>query len=154
GVAMLVPWKIAHVPTRGGTEESTFTPGAVTFGLSWSEYGAGPPDEKLAIRSGGKPRPLVEAATVIAFGAFPGEPTEPFPKSSKSLPAAITGTTPASAAPSIAWTTMSRDGSTSGSPSERLITSMPSFTACSIAAAISGALPSRPNPGVGIVSAL
>src|SRR6266516_702404 len=151
---MLVPLKIAHVPTRGGTEESTFTPGAVTFGLSWSEYGVGPPDEKLAIRSGGKPRPLVEAATVIAFGAFPGEPTEPLPKSSKSLPAAIAGTTPASAAPSIAFTTMSRAGSTSGSPSDRLITSIPSATADSIPFVISGEFPSRPTPGVGIVSTL
>ncbi len=70
------------------------------------------------------------------------------------MPAAITGTTPAFAAPSSAATTMSREGSTSGSPSERLITSIPSATAASIAAAISAALPSRPKLGVGIVSAL
>ena len=37
------------------------------------------------------------AATVIASGAVPGEPTVPEPKSSRSLPAAITGTTPAAA---------------------------------------------------------
>jgi hypothetical protein len=43
---------------------------------------------------------------------------------------------------------------TSGSPIERLRTSMPSRTAASIAAAISGALPSSPKSGVGIVSAL
>ena len=36
------------------------------------------------------------AATAIASGATPGEPAVPKPKSSRSLPAAITGTTPAS----------------------------------------------------------
>jgi hypothetical protein len=46
---------------------------------------------------------------------------------------------------------MSRDGVISGSPYERLITFIPSFTACSIAAAISGELPSRPKPAVGMV---
>ena len=35
---------------------------------------------------------------MIALAALPGEPTEPSPKSSKSFPAAMTGTTPASAA--------------------------------------------------------
>jgi hypothetical protein len=45
---------------------------------------------------------------------------------------------------SSAVTTTSRDGSTSGSPSERLITFIPSATAWSMAAAISGAFPSRP----------
>jgi hypothetical protein len=50
---------------------------------------------------------------------------------------------------------MSREGSISGSPIERLITSMPSATAASIAATISGELPSRPtSASVGIVSAL
>ena len=49
---------------------------------------------------------------------------------------------------------MSREGETSGSPSERLITFIPSATAASIAAVIWAELPSRPNPGVGIVSAL
>ena len=37
------------------------------------------------------------AATVIASGALPGEPTVPRPNSSRSLPAEITGTTPAAA---------------------------------------------------------
>ena len=104
--------------------------------------------------SGAWPRPVVDAAAVMASGALPGEPTEPLPSASPSFPAAMHGTTPASAAPSIAFTTMSRDCSISGSPSERLITSMPSATACSIAFAISGALPSSPKLGVGIVSAL
>ena len=91
---------------------------------------------------------------VIVARAFAGDPTPPRPASPNELPAAITGTTPASAAASIALTTMSRDGSTSGSPSERLITSMPSFTACSMPAAISGELPSSPKSEVGIVSTL
>src|SRR5207302_1095158 len=43
----------------------------------------------------------------------------------------MTETTPASAALSTACTTMSREGSISGSPRERLITSMPSLTASS-----------------------
>ena len=89
---------------------------------------------------------------MIAFGADPGESIEPNPSASKSLPAAITGTTPWSAAPSIAWTTMSRAGVISGSPSERLITFIPSSTAASIPATISAELPSSPNCPVGIVS--
>ncbi len=109
----------------------------------------GPPDEKLAM-----PSAFVDAATVIALGVFAGEPTDPKPKSPKSFPAATTGITPAAAAPSSARTTRSRDGSTSGSPSERLITFIPSLTAASIAAAISAEFPSRPKLGVGIVSAL
>ena len=95
------------------------------------------------------------APTVIASGVAPGEPTEPRPNSSKSLPADTTGTTPARAAAPSAFTTMSRDGSISGSPSDMLITSIPSATAASIAATSSGELPSRPtSASVGIVSAL
>src|SRR3954451_9252511 len=149
GAAMLVPLYDDQVPWLDGTEERISAPGAVTSGFSCCEIGVGPLDEKPAMT------PLfVEAATVIACGVLPGEPTDPRPKSSKSLPAATTGTTPAAAAPWSARTTRSRDGSISGSPSERLITFMPSATAASIAAAISGELPSRPNPGVGTVSAL
>ena len=88
----------------------------------------------------------------MAIGAEPGESIEPAPSTSKSLPAAITGTTPALAAASIACTTMSRDGVISGSPRERLMTFMPSRTACSMPATISGELPSRPKSLVGIVS--
>ena len=130
------------------------TPGAVTSGFICSDVGVGPLDEKPAITSAGPLSPSVDAATVIAFGALPGEPIEPLPASPNSLPAAITGTTPASAALSIAATTMSRVGSISGSPSERLITSMPSLTASSMPLAISGELPSRPKSVVGTVSTL
>src|SRR5215216_2869288 len=112
---MLVPSRYFHEPSRAGTDDSTPTPGADTSGFSSSEMGAGPPDEKSAIS-----RDFVAAAAVIAFRAEPGESIEPGPSTSKSFPAAITGTTPASAAALIAWTTMSREGVSSGSPSERL----------------------------------
>jgi hypothetical protein len=54
----------------------------------------------------------------------------------------------------MARTTMSRPGAISTSPKDMLITSIPSFTAWSIAFAISVELPSSPKPGVGIVSTL
>ena len=88
------------------------------------------------------------AATVIASGAVPGEPTVPMPNSSRSLPAEITGTTPAAA---TLWTTSiiaSFAGSVSAPPPEKLITSIPSRTADSNAAAISGVLAMCPI-GVG-----
>ncbi len=78
------------------------------------------------------------AATEIAEGALLGEPTEPRPNSSRSFPAEITGTTPAAATLSRASTSASLDGSISGPPPEKLITSMPSFTAASKASTISG----------------
>jgi hypothetical protein len=70
------------------------------------------------------------------------------------LPAAIAGTTPASAAALIALTTMSRSRSISASPSERLMTFMPSATAASMPLTISGEFPFRPTSGVGTVSTL
>ena len=122
-------------------------------GLSRKEMGVGPAALKPAsvvVAVG-----LETAATVIACADVPGEATEPPPNSSKSFPAATTGTTPAAAAASSASATRSRDGSTSGSPIERLITFMPSATAASMAATISAALPSSPTPAsVGTVSAL
>jgi hypothetical protein len=131
------------------------TPGAATSGLCWSESGVGPLDENDATMSSGPPRDVETAPTVIASGVAAGDPTEPRPNSSKSFPAEITGTTPARAAAPSALTTMSRDGSISGSPSDMLITSIPSATAASIAATSSGELPSRPtSASVGIVSAL
>jgi hypothetical protein len=117
-----------------------FTPGAETSGFSRNESGVGPAPEKEAIC-----RRLVVAPTVIAAAAEPGEDSEPRPNPSKSFPAATTGTTPALAAPSSARTTRSRLGAISGSPIERFTTSMPSRTAASIPAAISGEFPSRPT---------
>ena len=78
------------------------------------------------------------AATEIASGAVPGVPTEPRPNSSRSFPAEITGTTPAAAVLSTASRSGSFAGSTAGPPPEKLITSMPSRTADSKAAMISG----------------
>ena len=94
---------------------------------------------------------FVTAATEIASGAVPGDPTDPRPKSSRSLPAAITGTTPADATLWTASTSASFAGSVIGPPPEKLITSIPSATADSKAATISGVLAERPL-GVGTVN--
>ena len=91
------------------------------------------------------------AATEIASGAVPGEPAEPSPKSSRSFPAAITGTTPAAARLWIASTSASFAGSICGPPPEKLTTSMPSRTAASKAATISGVFATCPI-GVGTVN--
>ena len=153
GAAMLVPESVAY--ESPGAAEKIDTPGALTSGLSRKESGVGPLDENDPTTSAAPLRVVETAPTVIASGAEPGEPIEPRPKSPKSLPAATTETTPALAAAASAWTTMSRDGSISGSPSDMLITSIPSATAASIAATSSGELPSRPtSASVGIVNAL
>ena len=93
---------------------------------------------------------LVTAATVIASGADPGEPALPRPKSSRSLPAAITGTTPAAATLRIVGIIASFAGSLSGPPPEKLITFIPSVTALSKAATIWGvSAKSPPTSGAG-----
>ena len=86
---------------------------------------------------------LETAATVTASGAEPGDCTVPRPKSSRSFPAAITGTTPAAATFRIVSIIASLAGSVSGPPPEKLITSIPSATALSNAAAISGSRRNR-----------
>ena len=151
---MLVPEKRVQVPSLAGTDERISDPGAATSGFIRSDTGVGPADENSETTSARPDCVVVTEPTVIAFAVVPGEPTEPPPKSSKSFPAEMTGTTPASAAASSAAVTMSRVGSVSGSPSERLSTSIPSATAASMPAAISGEFPLRPSPGVGIVSTL
>ena len=88
--------------------------------------------------AGAKTCELETAATEIASGAVLGEPAVPKPKSSRSLPAAMTGTTPAAATLSTAATSTSFSGSACGPPPEKLMTSIPSLTACSNASAISG----------------
>ena len=50
------------------------TPGAVTSGFICKEIGVGPLDEKPAITSAGPLSPSVDAATVTAFEAVPGDP--------------------------------------------------------------------------------
>ena len=100
--------------------------------------------------AGAKTWVLETAATEIASGAVPGEPVEPVPKSSRSLPAAITGTTPAAATLWTASISASFAGSTCGPPPEKLITFIPSATAASKAAMISGVFATWPT-GVGTV---
>jgi hypothetical protein len=78
GEAMLVPENVAQVP---GTEERMRTPGAATSGLSRSEIGVGPADEKPASWLGAPEDEVVTAATVIARAELPGEETEPRPNS-------------------------------------------------------------------------
>jgi len=95
----------------------------------------------------------VAAARGRDSNRFLGDVIEPKPSSPKSLPAATVETTPASAAAFSALTTRSRLGSISVSPIEKLITSMPSRTAASMAAASSGEFPLRPN-SLGMLSAL
>ena len=56
-------------------------PGALTSGFRRSDNGVGPLDENEATMSSAPPRVVETAATVIASGAEPGEPTEPRPKS-------------------------------------------------------------------------
>ena len=70
---MLVPDSSPYGPFwSAGSDEVTETPGALTSGLSCSETGVGPAEEKSAI----VPVSVV-AATVIASGAFAGELTVP-----------------------------------------------------------------------------
>jgi hypothetical protein len=57
----------------------------------------GRPAGKETASAGAKTWVFETAATLIASGALPGEPTLPRPKSSRSFPAEITGITPAAA---------------------------------------------------------
>ena len=93
---------------------------------------------------------FVTAATAMPAGAVPGDPVEPRPKSSRSFPAAITGTTPAAATFRTVSIIASLTGSVSGPPPEKLITFIPSPTADSNAATISGVFATWPI-GVGTV---
>ncbi len=152
GVAIDVPDIASQRPP--GMEERIDTPGALTSGFRRRDNGVGP-DELKSASSLPEASGSVTAPTVIARSDVPGEISDPAPTSSKSFPAATTGTTPAAAAASSARATMSLEGSISGSPSERLITFIPSSTAASIAATISAELPSSPTfASVGTVSAL
>ena len=148
GEAMLVPLNDAHVPSRSGTEERIEAPGAETSGFMRSDKAAGPEDENDAIEPD-----FVVAATAIAFAAVAGEPIEPRPQSSNEFPAAATGTTPASAAPSTAASTTFLAGSVSYSPNDMLMTSMPSRTAASMPAITSPAFSISPK-SLGVLSTL
>src|SRR5581483_2888131 len=78
--------------SRDDHASGSFAPPADWIGTAPSD--GGPPTTR---RAGAKTCAFETAATVIASGVVPGEPAVPSPKSSRSLPAAITGTTPASA---------------------------------------------------------
>ena len=123
----------------------SFAPPAFWIGMAPSD--GGPPTTESA---GAKTCAFDVAATAIASGAVPGEPAVPSPKSSRSLPAAITGTTPARAVLWIASYIASFAGSVCGPPPEKLITFIPSATAASNASTISGVSASWPS-GVGMV---
>ena len=103
------------------------------------------------VSAGAKTWEFETAATLIASGAVPGAPTLPRPKSSRSLPAEITGTTPASETLWTASTSASLAGSFIGPPPEKLITSIPSVTASSNAATICGVKALLPT-GVGALN--
>ena len=102
----------------------------------------------MTLSAGAKTWRFDTAATPIASGAVPGEPALPSPKSSRSFPAAITGTTPAAATFFTVSYIASFVGSVWAPPPEKLMTSMPSTTACSNAATICGVFPTWPI-GVG-----
>src|SRR5262249_21145985 len=66
--------------------------------------------------AGAKTCEFETAATAIPSGAVAGDPVDPSPQSSRSFPAAITGTTPAAAVLSIAGIKASFAGSVCGPP--------------------------------------
>ncbi len=151
GAAMLVPDIAPNGPAWfTGSDEVIATPGAATSGFSWSDTGVGPPEEKSAIvprerrrrdrDRRGRVRRRADRAVAVLVELVVGCDHRH-----------DAGRAPPRRSP---CTTKSRCGEISGSPSERLITFIPSATAASIAAAICAELPSRPKPGVGIVSAL
>ena len=90
--------------------------------------------------------PFATAPTLIASGEVAGDPAVPRPKKSRSLPAEITGTTPARTAFETASSRPSVLGSAWGLPPEKLITSIPSATAASKAATISGVFAEQQPP--------
>ena len=86
------------------------------------------------------------APTLMASGAVAGEPAVPSPKKSRSFPAEMIGTTPARATFRTASMSMSVRGSACGPPPEKLMMSIPSRTAASNAATISGLLAEQQPP--------
>jgi hypothetical protein len=86
------------------------------------------------------------APTAIASGAVAGDPVVPRPKKSRSFPAEMTATTPARTTFATAGTRPSVRGSACGPPPEKLMTSIPSLTAASNAATISGVFAEQHPP--------
>jgi hypothetical protein len=124
----------------------SFAPPAPWIGTA-PRFG-GPP---ITVSEGEKTWRFETAATAIASGTVPGEPVVPRPKSSRSLPAAITGTTPAAATLRTVSYIASFAGSVCAPPPEKLMTSIPSTTACSNAATICGVFAMWPS-GVGTLN--
>ena len=89
-------------------------------------------------RALGKNRALLEAPTVMASGLVPGEVM--VWGSGPAFPAAATTTTPASTASDMAICSGSWSGRRAGPPKLRLITSIPSWTASSMAAMTAAAV--------------
>ena len=146
---------LPSVPTTVVTSTSVWSRIAQTPGNFWPPapwIGSAPSDggPPTMLSTGAKTCEFETAATEIASGALPGEPAVPRPKSSRSLPAAITGTTPASAVLRTASFIASFAGSVWGPPPEKLITFIPSATAASNACTISGVFAWWPS-GVGTV---
>ena len=104
-----------------------------------------PPGE-TTVSDGPKTCAFATAPTLIASGAVAGEPAVPRPKKSRSFPAEMTGTTPARTTFATASMRMSVRGSACGPPPEKLMTSMPSRTAASNAATISGLFAEQQPP--------
>jgi len=96
------------------------------------------PPADVTVSDAPKTCAFVVAPTAIDSGAVAGDPAVPSPKKSRSFPAEITATTPARTTFATAGTSASVRGSACGPPPEKLITSIPSRTAASNAATISG----------------
>ena len=109
---------IRPIPTAGATTESEF-PKTCAFAV---------------------------APTLIASGDVAGEPAVPSPKKSRSFPADTIGTTPARTTFATVGMSASVRGSACGPPPEKLMMSMPSATAASKAATISGVVPEQHPP--------
>src|ERR1700751_4289351 len=145
-----VPVIVLTSTTVWGVVTHAFGPGVSLAHWKGTLCREGGAPEEVALSAGAKTCVLEVAATEIAAGAVAGDPTEPSPYMSRSLPAAITVTTPASETLCTAVTRASFAGSVSGPPPEKLITFIPSLTADSNAAMIWGVSASSPN-GVGTV---
>src|SRR5581483_3391895 len=144
---------LPSVPTIVPTSTSFWSTLAQAAGGVWAAgwNGIGPRPETaglVTVSAGAKTWLFETAATLIASGAVPGEPTLPSPKSSRSLPAAITGRTPAATVLATVGIIASFTGSVWGPPPEKLMTFIPSATADSKAATSSGVSATLP-PGLG-----
>ena len=106
---------------------------------------ATPPGARTVI-DGPKTCAFAVAPTLIASGAVAGEPAVPSPKKSRSFPAEMIGTTPARTMFATAGMSTSVRGSACGPPPEKLMMSIPSRTAASKAATISGLFAEQQPP--------